>query len=83
MPVCGAGDPNGAANMTDVSIWAFHGENDVNVPVSGSRNIIAAIQKAGGDPKYTEFPNTGHNIWEYVTKTPGVFDWLFQQRKHE
>ncbi|MGC3944435.1 MAG: prolyl oligopeptidase family serine peptidase [Chryseolinea sp.] len=83
MPVCGAGDPNGAANMIDVSIWAFHGEDDVNVPVSGSRDMIAAIQKAGGEPKYTEFPNAGHNIWEYVIQTPGVFDWLFQQRRAE
>jgi hypothetical protein len=83
MPVCGGGDPNLAVNIVDVAVWAFHGEDDHNVPVSGSRNMIAAIKKSGGSPRYTEFPGSGHDIWYYVTMTPGVFDWLFQQKREE
>lgn len=81
MPVCGGGNPAMAPNITDVSVWAFHGEDDINVPVSGSRDMVAAIKQSGGQPRYTEFPDTGHDIWHYVTQTPGVFDWLFQQAK--
>jgi hypothetical protein len=81
MPVCGGGDPNLAPNMVDVAVWAFHGENDRNVPVSGSRDMIQGIRKSGGDPKYTEFSGAGHDIWHYVTTTPGVFDWLFEQKR--
>ena len=81
MPVCGGGDPKLASNIVDVDVWAFHGEDDINVPVSGSRDMIAAIKKSGGNPKYTEFEGAGHDIWGYITKTPGVLEWLFEQRR--
>ena len=81
VPVCGGGDPTYAAAAKDVAIWAFHGENDKNVPVSGSRDIIAAIRKAGGHPKYTEFANEGHSIWDQTSTTPGLWDWLFAQHQ--
>jgi len=82
MPVCGGGDPKLlSSDIIDVDVWAFHGENDINVPVSGSRDMIAAIKKSGGNPKYTEFEGAGHDIWGYITKTPGVLDWLFEQER--
>jgi predicted peptidase len=81
IPMCGAGDPSLASNMVDIPVWAFHGSEDKNVPVSGSRDMIAAIKEAGGDPKYTEFPDVAHHVWPHVSDTPGVFDWLFAQRK--
>ncbi|MEQ9438724.1 MAG: peptidase [Cyclobacteriaceae bacterium] len=81
IPVCGGGDPTLAPNMADVSVWAFHGRNDRNVPVSGSRDVIEAMKMAGGDPRYTEFPDEGHNIWYQVSQTPGLLDWLFAQKR--
>lgn len=81
IPVCGGGNPQLAARAKDVSVWAFHGALDRNVPVSGSRDMIEAIKKAGGEPKYTEFPDKAHNIWYDVTQTPGLWEWLFEQRK--
>ena len=81
IPVCGGGDPKLAPNIVDVSIWAFHGAKDRNVPVNGSRDMIAAIKKAGGNPRYTEFPDAHHNIWEEVKNTPGLLDWLFAQKR--
>ena len=81
IPFSGEGDPKLASKTVGVPIWAFHGALDKNVPVSGSRDMIAAIKKAGGNPRYTEFPNTGHGIWEEAENTPGLMDWLFQQKK--
>lgn len=81
IPICGGGDPTLASNIADVSVWAFHGEKDKYVPVSGSRDMIEAINKAGGNPKYTEFPNEAHNIWHQVRTTPGLLDWLFAQKR--
>jgi hypothetical protein len=81
IPVCGGGNPQLASRIRDVSVWAFHGALDRNVPVSGSRDMIDALKKAGGDPKYTEFSDKAHNIWYEVTQTSGVWDWLFEQRK--
>jgi predicted peptidase len=81
MPVSGAGDPKLAPKAVHVAVWAFHGAKDKNVPVSGSRDMIAAIKKAGGHPEYTEFPDEAHNIWDRVSKTPGLWDWLFAQKR--
>ena len=81
VPVCGGGDPELGSRAVNVSVWAFHGALDKNVPVSGSRDMINAIATAGGNPKYTEFPDKAHNIWYEVTQTPGLLDWLFEQRQ--
>jgi hypothetical protein len=81
IPVCGGGDPQQAEKIADVAIWAFHGSKDKNVPVERSREMIKAIKKAGGEPRYTEFPDRAHGIWYEVTNTPGVLEWLFHQQK--
>ena len=81
MPFSGQGNPALAQNMVDVSVWAFHGALDRNVPVNGSRDVIEAIKKAGGTPRYSEFPNAGHGIWDEIESTPGLMDWLFAQKR--
>ena len=81
MPFSGKGDPALAKNIVDVPVWAFHGALDRNVPVSGCRDVIEAMKKAGGTPQYSEFPNAGHGIWDEVEGTPGVMDWLFDQKR--
>jgi hypothetical protein len=43
--------------------------------------MIEAMKKAGGNPQYTEFGHKAHNIWHEVTQTPGVLDWLFDQKR--
>jgi len=82
IPVAGSGNPALAHNAADVAVWAFHGKNDKNVPVEGDRHMIYALKKAGGHPKFTEFPDQGHNIWNEVTITPGLLDWLFAQKRN-
>ena len=81
IPICGGGDPSLAPKIVNVPVWAFHGEDDNLVPVRFSREMIEGIKKAGGNPKYTEFPGAGHNIWNQVVSTPGLMDWLFEQKR--
>lgn len=82
IPICGAGDPKFGKELVNMPIWAFHGSKDRLAPVSGTRDIIAAIEKAGGKPKYTEFEGEGHDIWKFVKEEPELMDWLFAQSKH-
>jgi hypothetical protein len=44
--------------------------------------MIHALEKAGGHPKYTEYPEKGHGIWNDVKDTPGLLDWLFAQKRN-
>lgn len=90
IPIAGAGDPSKAAAIKNLPIWAFQGSADTVVPVSGSRDMIAAIDAAGGHPRYTEYPGAGHTVWGYVygttgtnQNTPGVMSWLFSQKQLE
>jgi predicted peptidase len=81
IPLCGRGDPARAPQMTDVAVWAFHGEDDASIPVTGSREMIAAIREAGGQPRYTEYAGVGHDVWTRAFAEPGLIDWVFAQHK--
>lgn len=81
VPICGGGDPKYAPRLIDMPIWAFHGARDNLAPVAHSRDMIEAIRKAGGKPKYTEYEFAGHNIWENVQEEKGLMDWMFAQRR--
>ncbi len=81
VPICGGGDERLAKQLVDVPVWAVHGDADSAVPVERSQNMIAAIRKAGGSPKYTELPGVGHNSWTPAYRDLGVIQWMFAQEK--
>ncbi len=79
VPVCGGGDEKKAERMKNVPIWAFHGGQDGAVPVSRSRNMVNAVNQAGGWAKYTEYPEVGHDSWNACYADPEMMAWLFAQ----
>ena len=81
IPLCGGGDVTRARVIAQMPIWAFHGEADPTVPVTESRNMIEAIRKAGGNPRYTEYKNVGHEVWFKTFQEKELVDWLFAQHK--
>lgn len=78
--VSGGGDEAKAARLAGTPVWAFHGEKDEAVKVERSRNIVAAIKKAGGEARYTEYAGEGHVIWPRVVKEPELLAWMFGHR---
>ncbi|MCU0872462.1 MAG: prolyl oligopeptidase family serine peptidase [Pirellulaceae bacterium] len=81
VPICGGGDPAQAKTIASTPIWAFHGGKDGVVKPQRSREMIEAIQAAGGTPKYTEYPDAGHDSWTATYKNPEFYAWLFAQRR--
>jgi predicted esterase len=81
VPVCGAGPKELVANISHLPVWAFHGAQDTNVPVSGSRAPIAALRKLGARPRYTEYPDQPHDCWDKAYSTPELWSWLLRQRR--
>ena len=64
IPLCGGGDTALASRVVKMPIWAFHGDKDQTIPVTESRDMIAAVREAGGHPrKYTEYKGVDHNVW--------------------
>jgi predicted peptidase len=80
-PVCGGADEATAATIKHVPVWVFHGAKDTAVKPARSRNMVAALEKAGGKPKYTEYPDVGHNSWDNAYRDPEFYKWLFAQRQ--
>jgi predicted peptidase len=81
VPVCGGADLKSADKIKSVPIWVFHGDKDNAVPVARSREMVEALKKAGGEPKYTEYPGVGHNSWDKAYADPEMFAWLFAQKR--
>ena len=81
VPICGRGDTKTAEKMKDIPCWCFHGDADASVKVEGSREMIEALKKAGGKPKYTEYPGVGHNSWDKAYGTDELYTWLLEQRR--
>ena len=81
IPISAGGDPSQAEKLAKLPIWAFHGGADPLVPVERPRDMIVAIKKAGGEPKYTEYKGIGHDAWTPTYRNTEVLDWLFEQKK--
>jgi predicted peptidase len=61
-------------------VWAFHGAADEEVPVTESRNMVAALRRNGGNVTYTEYPGIGHDAWDLAYADPTLVQWLLRQR---
>jgi len=80
-PVCGGGEPEAAAKLKNVPVWAFHGGKDPVVPVKFSQDMVDAINAAGGGAKLTVYPDAGHDSWTETYENPELYKWLLSHRR--
>ena len=80
-PICGGGDPKKAERIAKLPLWVFHGAKDETVPPQRSRDMVRAIQEAGGHPGYSEYPDVGHDSWTNAFEEPRLLAWLFSQKR--
>ncbi len=81
VPCCGSISTDNGTGSINTPLWNFHGAADETVPVSVSRERIAARRKAGGHPLSTEYAGVGHNVWEWAYTEPELVKWVFAQRR--
>ena len=81
MPICGGGDPESAAKIKDIPCWVFQGGKDTAVSVKRSEDMVEALKKAGGDPKFTLYPDAGHDSWTESYNNPELYKWLREQQR--
>ena len=81
-PICGGGDPEKAPLMKDIPTWVFHGAKDEIVPLQRSQDMVDALEAAGGNVRFTVYPEAGHvRAWENAYGDPELWAWLSAQRK--
>ncbi|WP_349316477.1 prolyl oligopeptidase family serine peptidase [Chitinophaga sp. MM2321] len=81
IPIAGNGDVKQVSKIKNTPVWAFHSANDGTVSVNGSRDMVNALKAIGGNVKYTEYPDGGHDSWTRAYATPELYTWLLQQHK--
>ena len=80
VPFSGVSSPALADRMKGIPQFVVHGDNDATVNVSGSRNMVAALKKAGANVTYLEIPGGSHTD-VVVPNLPKAFEFLAGQRK--
>jgi predicted peptidase len=81
IPLCGGGDARRILSARNVAVWAFHGAKDATVPVSRSREMVAALRTVNSSVRYTEYPNVGHDVWTRAFEERDLPEWMFAQRR--
>lgn len=79
-PICGESDPRWAERLKGVPAWAFHGANDVVIPLSTSETMVQATDAAGGEARLTVYPQGEHNCWDEAYQDPELYRWLLSHR---
>jgi predicted peptidase len=74
--------PDEAQSYADIArkigktpVWIFHGGADDTVPVEYSRKLndaLEALEAAGGNVRYTEYPAALHNSWDEAFAEPDL-----------
>lgn len=67
--------------LARIGVWIFQGENDRLSTVALARRMVAAIQSAGGDPRYTEYEGVGHGTARLAFGDHRLIKWLLDQRR--
>jgi predicted peptidase len=71
-----------ATGIKQLPIWIFHSDSDEVVPVDESRQIVAALKRAGADVRYTEYTGLTHNATPPKAHAEdGLFAWLFSKHR--
>ncbi len=79
-PICGGGDRQFGKHLKGIPTWVFHGAKDRVVPLERSAEMVESLKSAGGDVKFTVYPDAEHDSWTETYNNPELYEWFL---KHE
>jgi predicted peptidase len=82
VPLCGGGQPTTACPMKDIPTWVIHGDRDEQVPLARSTQMVEALKKCGGNPRFTILKGQPHDIHRTYGNTD-IYEWMLKQHKGE
>jgi dienelactone hydrolase len=78
-PICGSiPEPEEASRIRHIPVWAFLGAKDGD---QSMRQMVEALQAAGGNAKLTVYPDAGHDAWTPAYADPALYEWLLSHRR--
>ncbi len=83
VPICGGAGVRFllAERIPHLPVWSFHGAKDTVVEPAHSEKMHQALQKAGGNPRLTIYPEAGHDSWTPAYDDPELWSWLLEQKR--
>ena len=75
-PVCGGGIAWQAGQLKNIPIRAYHGAVDTVVNPDRSREMVDAVNRAGGHAELIVYEGVGHDSWRNAYDRDGLVDWL-------
>lgn len=78
-PICGGGEPQAVHKIKNVPVWTFHGAKDDIVPIAETEAMVKVLEAAGGNVKFTIYPEAKHDSWTETYNNPELYDWFLQQ----
>jgi predicted peptidase len=76
-PLCGGGRPQSVCAIKDVPVWVIHGDQDEQVPISRSIEMVEALKNCGGNPKFTVLKGYPHDIHR-TYGDENLYKWMLQ-----
>ncbi len=70
VPICGGGNPADAPRLKGLPVWVFHGAKDPTVSLARSEAMVKALKEAGGNVKFTVYPEATHDSWTRTYNNP-------------
>jgi len=85
-PICGRvewylGFPERASVLAHMPIWVFHGARDEVVPLEASQSAVEALKAAGGQVRFTIYPEAGHDSWTETYSNPELYAWFLSHSR--
>lgn len=80
-PICGGGNSHLVPKIKHLPVWVFHGAKDEIVPIEESREMVRALRKAGGRPKFTIYPRAKHDSWTEAYENKQLYQWFLKHQR--
>jgi len=82
VPIAHGWQPEEVAKLKEIPCWCIHGDADEMIPVTQSRQMIEALKKTGGRPRYQELSGVGHNASsDQAYAQAELWEWVLQQER--
>jgi predicted peptidase len=65
--------------LSQIPLWLFHGAADTLAPTAETKELVHAIEAAGGHPRFDSLPARDHSILD-VYDWRDIYQWLLQQK---
>ncbi len=79
--ICGRKVAGNVAALKDTPVWVFHGAKDGTVPPQDARDMVEALKAAGGNVKFTLYPDLEHDSWTTAYNDEALWTWMLAQRR--